>query len=344
MNPMKRLPMNDLIAFSKKLFLKRGVSEQDADFLAELIVETEAFRRSTHGIVQLRGSLADGLDVSGSVETIRDHGASAVVNGHKRITNLVIRRLAELAAAKAREFGIAAVFGVRMGWSGALGSQLIGLARDGLVVQAFAQSNKSKCCAPFGGRDPRLGNGPMAIAFPAGEQPMMADFTAGAMSMGRVKEYIAEGRQTEAPRFIDKAGEMSCDPQVLRDGGAMLFSGGDIEGHKGYAFLLLFEALAVLAGGMANNPDHPESHGTFGIIALDPESFAGREYYDREMKRFVEHLKSSRTRPGFPEVHLPGERGFARLADARANGVPLSDDKLDILRQLAERFDVPLPE
>lgn len=341
---MQRLPMNDLIEFCKRLFLKRGLSEENAAFLAELLVETEAFRQSTHGIVQLKGSLSEGLDVSGNVETIRDHGASAVVNGHKQIANLAIRRIVELASAKAREYGISAVFGVRMGWSGALGSQLIGMARDGLVAQAFAQSNKSKCCAPFGGLDPRLGNGPMAIAFPAGEQPMMADFTAGAMSMGRVKEYIAEERQTAVPRFLDKTGELTCDPKVLRDGGAMLFSGGDIEGHKGYAFLLLFEALAVLAGGMANNPDHPESHGTFGIIALDPESFAGREYYDREMKRFVEHLKGSRTRPGFPEVHLPGERGFARLADARANGVPLSDDNLDLLRELAERFDVPMPQ
>jgi LDH2 family malate/lactate/ureidoglycolate dehydrogenase len=71
-------------------------------------------------------------------------------------------------------------------------------------------------------------------------------------------------------------------------------------------------------------------------MALDPAAFAGSEYFLKEMRRFLEHLKSSRLRPGFDRIRLPGERGFAALEDCRLHGIPLTDDKLHMLRKIAQ--------
>ncbi|MFC1461235.1 Ldh family oxidoreductase, partial [Verrucomicrobiota bacterium] len=97
---------------------------------------------------------------------------------------------------------------------------------------------------------------------------------------------------------------------------------------------LFNEALTVLAGGSANNPELP-GHQSLALMVLDPAAFAGPEYYLKEMKRFMAHVRSSRSRSGSEGIRLPGERGFAALADSRVNGISLDNDKLAMLRKIA---------
>jgi LDH2 family malate/lactate/ureidoglycolate dehydrogenase len=123
------------------------------------------------------------------------------------------------------------------------------------------------------------------------------------------------------------------------EGGSLMFTGGDLEGHKFYALSLFNEALTVLAGGSANNPGMPPRQ-SFSLAVLDPSAFAGSEYYLEEMKRFVAHLKGSRARTDLDGVRLPGERGFKALEDARLNGVPLDESKLRMLGRIAHEIGI----
>ena len=71
-------------------------------------------------------------------------------------------------------------------------------------------------------------------------------------------------------------------------------------------------------------------------MALDPAAFGGSHYFLKEMRRFLAHVRSSSSRAQSKEIRLPGERGFAALEDCRIHGVPLDDDKRDMLRKLAD--------
>ncbi len=43
-----------------------------------------------------------------------------------------------------------------------------------------------------------------------------------------------------------------------------------------------------------------------------------------------------RVRAGFKKIRLPGERGFAALKNCKLRGVPPDDNKLQILKEIAD--------
>ena len=136
--------------------------------------------------------------------------------------------------------------------------------------------------------------------------------------------------------FLDREGNPSDDPRTFREGGTIMFLGGEHFGHKGYGLSFWNEALAAMAGGRANDPE-AEIRQTFTLLVLDPEAFAGREYYLRELSRFLAHVKSSRLRSGYSEIRLPGERSLRALRASQEEGIGLSKEMIEYLNRTALR-------
>ena len=107
-------------------------------------------------------------------------------------------------------------------------------------------------------------------------------------------------------------------------------------GHKGYALSLWCEALVALSGGSCNNPDAPPRQ-SFFISVMDPQAFAGSEVYLQEIDRFLNHVRTSRTRAGGDAIRLPGERALAALREAEQSGLRLNEDRCRRLSDIAIR-------
>lgn len=335
---MKRVSMDELVKFGVAFMTKRGVPADHASYVATIIVETEAFRQSTHGLAQyqvINTKLGTVIDPRAEPKIVRDLGATALLDGESCLGNLAMKYAKEQVVEKAHAYGIGFVAVRNTEWVGAVGMHLISIAQKGLLAQAWAQSSAFEDCAPYGGIDPCFSTNPIAVAFPTEKIPVVADFSTATMSTGATRALIQKGEKTSTPRFLDSSGNPSDDPCVIDDGGTLMFVGCEVEGYKGYALSLFNEALTVLAGGSANDPK-ATPHQSFALMVLDPAAFAGSEYYLEEMKRFLEHVKSSRLRPGFDEIRIPGERGFAELEDCQANGIPLDDNKLQMLSKIAD--------
>lgn len=343
---MKQLSMDHLIQFGVAFMKKRGVPEDRARYVAQLIVETEAFRQSTHGLAQymvIHRSLGKTVDPKAEPTIVHEYGATALLDSKRCLGNLAMKLAKELAVKKARAYGIGFVAVRNSEWVGALGMHLISIVQQGLLAEAWAQTSTCKDCAPFGGIDPRFSTNPIALAFPTEGNPVVADFSTATMSMSEALELIKKGEKTKTARFLDKTGIPNNNPSVIKNDGTLMFMGGDTEGHKGYALSLFNEALTVLAGGSANNPA-AETYQSFALLVIDPAGFAGSDYFLSEMNRFLEYLKSSRLRPGFNEIRLPGERGFKALEYCRTHGIPLDADKLEMLRTIADENGIAVLE
>jgi L-lactate dehydrogenase len=342
---MQRIPLDNLIAFGAEFLRKRGIAPDKAETLSRFVMETEAFRSTTHGLTQLfqmHNLLGKEIDPAREPVVEKDKGAAAVINGEGTLGILCMKTAADLCMRKAREMGVGFAGIHHTSWVGSLGAHLIPVARQGFLVQAWAQSSNCKDCAPVGGLDARFSTNPIAVAFPTAGDPVLADFSTATMSWATVTSMIARKQKPKEARFIDSKGRPSKDPGVFNRGGTIMFSGLDLEGHKFYGLSLFGEALAALMGGSANDFDKPQSQNA-ALMVLDPDMFGGREYYAREMARFIRHVKSSRVRPGFEAVRLPGERGFAALEEARRKGVPLDKAKLKMLSVIAEKNGLKKP-
>jgi len=325
------------------LLTRKGVPKTKARYIAEVAVKTEALGVSTHGVVMFTyfdSAVGSSIDPGADPVVVKEKGATALIDGNNAFGQLAMKLAGEMGMSKAKEYGIAMV-GVRNTfWVGSLGIYLLPLAEEGFFAQLWAQTSTCKDCAPFGGIDAKFSTNPVALTFPTSENPMLADFSTAAMSLGKVKQLARQSKKAEEPLFLDKEGNLTDDPNAMLDGGSILFVGGNKLGHKGYALSLWCEALTAMAGGNCNNPQ-AESRQCFNLTVIDPEAFADRDYYAREMKRFIKHVKDSRLRPGFKAIRIPGENGFRKLAEARQKGIPIEDDMVEKLNEIAEKNAIP---
>jgi L-lactate dehydrogenase len=346
---MPSISVRNLINFGTRLLVRRGVPAGDAQYVAEVAVTAEAMGVTTHGLVQLtalEGQIGKGVDPGKQSRIVKDHGAMALIDGDGAIGQIAMRMAGQLGAQKARQHGVALIGVGNTSWIAALGVYLIPLAKEGFIAQVWCQSSQCQDCAPVGGIDPRLSTNPMALAFPTGGDPVVADFSTAAVSMGRTSRLARAGQKAQYPIFMDDTGKITSDPTVMvdakgtRKGGSILFWGGESEGHKGYALSLWCEAMTALAGGRTNDPDSPQRQ-SFSLLVIDPQAFAGREYFEGQIQHLIKWLRTSRVRPGHDRIRLPGERGQESLRQAEKRGVPVDDAVLSRLNALAAKYEIP---
>jgi LDH2 family malate/lactate/ureidoglycolate dehydrogenase len=339
---MMRVAMETLVKFGTNLLVARGVPRVRARYVARVAVETEAFRQSTHGIVLFKGlveNLGRGVDPRRDPQVVRRTAAGILLDGEGCLATWAVKVARDAAMARARKTGVAFAAVRDTGWVAALGMHLVPAAEAGFVATAWAQSSGCQDCAPFGGIESCFSTNPIAMAIPTDGDPVVADFSTATMSAGAANAMIAAGRRSAVPRFLDCRGRPTCDPAVFDQGGTLMFLGCEVDGYKGYALSLLNEALTAAVGGQANHRIGP-SRQTFGLTLIDPAKFGGRAHYLAEMKRFLSRVRRVTPRPGF-EVRIPGARGFQALRDCRRRGIPLTDEKLAMLRELAKQAGIP---
>ena len=340
-----RISIAKLEEFGTASLVKKGVSPDDAGYIAHVTAWTVAFRQSTHGSEQLaalhrrlgKSALADVQP-----ELVHESPAAAAYTGHNCIGQLAMKFAMKVATGKARECGVSAVTVANTEWIAALSPYVVALAQDGLVAIIWCQSDRGHACAPLGGLDAMFSTNPMAFAIPMAGDPIVADFSTTTMSNGAARLMRQDGQLCEVARFLDRDGNPSRDPAVIKNGGTMMFMGAEADGHKGYALSILNEALAFM-GGATREGDRLPWFQSFTLMVMDPESFAGLDGLRQRMGGFAKYLKSSRLRRGTDKIRMPGEGGFRLLAEARMRGIPLEPEKVEMLRRIAEDCGAGMP-
>lgn len=98
---------------------------------------------------------------------------------------------------------------------------------------------------PFGGRFPTLGTNPHSWGFPTRQAigfPICVDWATSTVAMGRVQQFVREGRMLPPGSGVDKEGKETRDPNQV----AALLPFGQ---HKGYGLALIDELIASYIGG-----------------------------------------------------------------------------------------------
>ena len=340
---MRLIPKEKLIDFGTNLLMRWDVPGGNARYISEIAVETEAMGIHTHGLAVLpyyEKVIPDELNPAAEPILLKEKGASALIDGNHGFSEPAMKMAKELAEIKARSQGVAMIAVRNVFWLGAIGVYLVSLVENGFLAQLWAQTSTCKDCAPFGGIDPKFSTNPVTFAFPTGGDPMIADFSTASMSIGKAKTMAQSGVRAEEAVCMDKNGNLSDDPKVINEGGSLLFFGGPRFGYKGYGMSLWSEALTALAGGDCNNPE-AKARQSFNLTVADPDLFAGNDFYYKEMKRFVAHVKNSRVLPGFDKIRLPGERKFKNLRESDARGVKVEESMVERLNQIALKYKVP---
>lgn len=342
-------PAADLLAFARRLLVAAGMPEDKAGSVAEILVEGDLLGHTTHGLQLLPSYLREvetgSMCVAGGPEVIAESPATLTWHGRRLPGPWLVLQAMQAATAKARQCGTGTVV-IRQSHHIACLAAFHQRATDqGLMMILASSDANSASVAPYGGLDPVFTPNPISIGIPTSGAPIVTDISTSATTNGLTRRLHDEGGRLPAEWVIDGMGRPSNDPSVLfqEPKGTILPLGGLDSGHKGYGLSLTVEALTGGLAGFGRADPRQGWGATVFLQILDPEAFAGRQDFVRQMDEVARQCHASRpAQPGRP-VRLPGEKGHALAERQRAEGVTLHAGIVEALQPWAQKLGVALP-
>ena len=306
---------NDLVSGA---YAKRGYDANECAAAARLSEFASRHGIKTHNALkalhldELFGSKAGGCAPGAKIETLPSkYKAIQRWNANKKLGQAVAFEAMETSMKLADEFGIGAVAvdnGFHYLWGG---GYVIDAANKGYIAYTCCTAALAEV-VPFGGKVPTLGTNPHSWAFPTQDAvgfPICVDWATSTVAMGRVQQFLREGKQLPPGCAVDASGKETTDPSKV----AALLPFGQ---HKGYGLSLIDELIAAYIGGSlptlrsrwGTGPKDEKHTPNFFFQCIRPDAissgdFAAGRDQTQNVKAVIDDIRGH----GNEKVMLPGE-------------------------------------
>ena len=352
-------PIEQLRAFSERIFMHFGVPEDEARQAADVLAAADLRGIDSHGVARLR-TYYDLLDTGRINPTpkpkiLRQTLSTATFDGDNGLGLVVGPQANRLALDKAEQAGSGWVSVCNTNHYGIAGYYVLEALRRDLI--GLSMTNTTKIVAPLWGAERMLGTNPIAIAFPGLEEPpIVIDMATSVVAFGKVE--IAKRKKVSMPLgwAIDADGYPTTDPHAMIDGGAQLTLGSDYEhgGHKGYCLAAMVDILSCVLSGANWGPFAPPfalgqalpprwvgkgiGH-FFGAWRID--GFIDPDEFKRQIDDWIRTFRQTRPAPGTDGLLIPGDPEREAEAVRRTEGIPLLMPVVENLRFMAKQTGIP---
>ncbi|MDB6092650.1 MAG: Ldh family oxidoreductase [Verrucomicrobia bacterium] len=349
MNP---IPVSELKAFVVEVLVACGVSAEDSDVAAEVLVTTDSWGVFSHGTKSLHGYCRrlqkKGLNPRGKPKVEKEGPAWALVDGDSALAMVTGVFAMRLAIAKAQHSGIALVTVHNSCHFGAAGYYASLAAAAGQI--GFAFSNDFPSVTAPGSQGPVMGSNPFAFSAPSGrEGTMVLDMATAEAAGGKVSAAAAEGKSVPNTWLVDLQGRPTIDPNQFLQHKAFL---APMAGHKGYGLALMIEILSGALSGAAMReqvgkwywePRDISTDHSHAFIAINPAVFLGADIMPARMDELFQDIRSGPVVPGMGNVKIPGDIEREKRAKALQAGIEFPVEVLQLLQVAAEENGCAIP-
>jgi LDH2 family malate/lactate/ureidoglycolate dehydrogenase len=337
-----------------------GMSDLHAATTAEMMVETDLRGVDSHGISMLptydREFHNGRLNMRPVWKTVREGPAMALIDADASLGHPISVHAMRLAVDKCRATGVAVVSVYNSHHFGAAGCYSK-IAADHGVIGMVTSSTRGVTMVPTFAAEPVMGTNPLAFAAPARRNPpFQLDMATTTVAAGKVKVYKLNHKPLPSGWVVDGDGKpVTAEADAFsyvfeRPEGGITPLGGNREvgGHKGYGLAVLVHILGGTLSGASFSPirnrtqktSDPHNIGHF-FMAIDPRAFRGEGEFEDDLDQVIDVLRSAkRSDPGQP-VLVAGDPELATRAERLERGVPIPDDLMIQLRQVAADAGVP---
>jgi LDH2 family malate/lactate/ureidoglycolate dehydrogenase len=337
-----------------------GMSDAHADVTAEIMLETDLRGVDSHGISMLpsydREHRAGRLNMRPVFETVREAPSLALIDADASLGHPVSVHAMNLAVDKCRAAGVAVVSVVNSHHFGAAGCYARIAAERG-VIGMVTSATRGVTLVPTFAAEPVLGTNPLAFAAPARRNPpFQLDMATTTVAAGKVKVHKLNHRPLPAGWVVDGDGRPVTDPDDAfkyvfeRPEGGITPLGGSREagGHKGYGLAVMVHILGGVLGGASfspirnrtQKPSDPHNIGHF-FLAIDPAAFRPAGAFEEDLDAVIDVLHGARRADPAQPVLVAGDPELATRAERLRDGIPIPDDLMAQLREVARTAGVP---
>jgi L-2-hydroxycarboxylate dehydrogenase (NAD+) len=320
----------------RRVWLAAGADSEHANVVARVVSHGDRIGKLNQGMgvfEVLHVALEAGaLDIAAKPLVVDDGPTWAVVDGRRSSGQLTLTKMAEVAIEKAREHGIAIVFGGNHNDAGCFAAYTELAHREDMVAQT--SNNSVRLAAPFGGMENVLSCPPFDAIIPSGSRPPIApSVTLGELHDGDVSEAFFLKKRLKGDWAIDRETGAVTDDIVpyfepLGDYGRVCgySCAGRIAHPRTYALNLWNEGMTAIinpigipSNEMGEPSDYSEANSAPSVggsyfLCIDPSHFGPISDVKAKSDAYVESILSSRALPG-ESIRMPGQLGFERLKD-----------------------------
>jgi LDH2 family malate/lactate/ureidoglycolate dehydrogenase len=356
----QRIPADQIRRQLVSVLRAWGMSEAHADTTAAMMLETDLRGVDSHGISMLptydREFRAGRLNMRPAFKTLREGPAFALIDADASLGHPAAAHAMTLAVDKCRESAVAVVSVVNSHHFGAAGCYAR-LAAERGVIGLVTSATRGVSMVPTFAAEPVMGTNPLAFAAPARRnRPFELDMATTTVAAGRVKVHTLNHRPLPAGWVVDEQGRPVTDPETAfryvfeRPEGGITPLGGSRElgGHKGYGLAVMVHILGGTLAGAAfspirnrtQRPSDPHNLGHF-FLAIDPAAFRTPGAFEEDLDQVIDVLHAARPADPAQAVLVAGDPEAAAKAERLRDGVPVPDDLMAQLREVAARAGVP---
>jgi L-2-hydroxycarboxylate dehydrogenase (NAD+) len=356
---IKTFPAEVLHEFCARVFIHFGLSESDAAQAADVLVAADLRGIDSHGVARMSsyvGQLREGLiNPKPQIKVLRSTPSTATVDGDNGLGLVIGPHANQMAIDLAAKAGSGWVAVMNTNHYGIAGYYVLKAVSHDMI--GWAMTNTSPIVAPLWGMERMLGTNPIAIAFPAkNEPPIVIDMATCTAAYGKIEMALRKGEKIPEGWAMDNRGYGTTDPADVMDGGALLPLGSERDrgGHKGYALAIMVDLLSGVLSGANWGPFAPSfavaqalpvrSVGTgighfFGAMRVD--GFIDADAFKSQIDDYVRVFRAAKPAPGSPSPLLPGDPEREAERTRRDTGVPLILPVIEDLRTISKTTGVP---
>ena len=335
-----------ITSFVTDAFVGYGIPRKDAEICADILLESDKRGIESHGVNRFKPIYLDRIKAGiqkpvTEFEVIKDFAATAVVDGHDGMGQVVGYKAMTMAIEKAKKYGTGMVVARNSCHYGIAGYYATMATDAGMI--GITGTNARPSIAPTFGVENMLGTNPLTFGMPTDEEfPFVLDCATSIVQRGKIEYYARIGKDTPAGQVIGRNGEALTDSvEILDDlntGKAALAPlggiGEDLAGYKGYGYATVVEILSAalqqgnflraLSGIGPNKEKIPFHLGHF-FIAIDTEAFMGLEAFKKTAGDILRDLRNSEKAPGAERIYTAGEKEYLVWQKRKDSGVPIND-------------------
>jgi uncharacterized oxidoreductase len=347
----RRVAVATLRPFVAAIFRATGSDAREAAIVADHLVDANLVGHDSHGVIRVAKYVdwhARGMVVANRhAVVLRESAAHVVVDGQMGYGQVIAREAMDIAIAKAKSAGLAAVAIRNTAHLGRIGAWAEQTAHAGLASVHFVNtSGFGLLVAPHGGSDRRLSANPIAAGAPGPDgAPLVLDMSTSAIAEGKIQVARNRGDALPEGATIDAQGRPNRDPNAFYGPpeGALLPFGG----HKGYGLSVFCEIFAgALTGGQTTHPQNASAARLVNnmlSIVFDAAAFSGEDAFRAEIARFAQWVKASPPAEPGGTIALPGEPERATRREREHDGIPLDAATREQIAASARSLNVAMP-
>jgi len=336
-----------LESFCAKLLTAAGLCGDDAELVANMLVETNLRGIDSHGVARLPHYLsrisAGSINPRPQMEVENLGPSAARVNGDRGLGQVVMNRATEESISLARDTGAGWVAVADSSHCGALAQYGLKIADAGMI--GFVFTHVDLMVLPFGSQQSFCGTNPICITAPRASGPaassnsgaLCLDMATSKVPWNTVANAAIERVPIESGWAVDADGNDTTDAAAVES----LYPVGD---YKGSGLGLMIDVLCAMLSGSPFGPDIPKMYGDLsrprqlgGLVgAIDISRFVPLEQFHDRVAGLIERWGALPSSEPGGQVLFPGEPELITREKRLRHGIPLGLRMLEEFETLAK--------